>query len=170
MRKVIGLMKVKPAIELAEDILVDSGKVVLFAIHKDVVAQLEQGLKKYNVVKIVGDTPQKDRNDIVNRFQSEPEVRVAIISEAGGEGINLFAASNLIFVEREWNPGKETQIMGRVHRIGQTNPVSIYYIIAKNTIDERLHRLIEKKAEVLGQVISFESIPINDLFDIGEIR
>ena len=166
MRKVVGLMKVKPAMELAEDILVDSGKVVLFAIHKDVVAQLEEGLKKYNVVKIVGDTPQRDRNDIVNRFQSDPEVRVAIISEAGGEGINLFAASNLIFVEREWNPGKEIQIMGRIYRIGQTNPVSIYYIIAKNTIDERIHRLIEKKAEVLGQVISFESIPINDLFDI----
>lgn len=167
MRKVIGLMKVKPAIELAEDILVDSGKVVLFAIHKDVVAQLEEGLKKYNVVKIVGDTPQKDRNDIVNRFQSDPEVKVAIISEAGGEGINLYAASNLIFVEREWNPGKETQIMGRVHRIGQTKPVSIYYIIAKNTIDERIHRLIEKKAEVLGQVYSFEDIPVNDLFDVG---
>lgn len=167
MRKVIGLMKVKPAIELAEDILVDNGKVVLFAIHKDVVAQLEEGLEKYNVVKIVGDTPQKDRNDIVNKFQSDPEVRVAIISEAGGEGINLFAASNLIFVEREWNPGKETQIIGRCHRIGQTQPVQVYYIIAKNTIDERIHRLIEKKAEVLGQVISFEDIPVNDLFDIG---
>ena len=166
MRRIIGLMKVKPAIELAEDILVDNGKIVLFAIHKDVVAQLEKGLEKYKTVKIVGDTPQKDRNDIVNAFQSDPDIRVAIISEAGGEGINLFAASNLIFVEREWNPGKETQISGRIHRIGSKYPVQIYYIIAKNTIDERIHRIIEKKAEVLGQVYSFENIPINDLFDI----
>ena len=113
MRKAIGLMKVEPALELANDLLGDGGKIVLFAIHKDVVALLEEGMKDFGTIKIVGDTPQKERNDLVSKFQYDPNTRVAIISEAGGEGINLFAASNLIFVEREWNPGKEMQIVGR---------------------------------------------------------
>jgi SWI/SNF-related matrix-associated actin-dependent regulator 1 of chromatin subfamily A len=166
LRKVVGLMKVDPAIELASDLLSDGGKVVLFAVHKEVVAKLGVGLESYGVIKIVGDTPQKDRNDLVNAFQSDPKLRGAIISEAGGEGINLFAANNLIFVEREWNPGKETQIIGRIHRIGQVNPCQVHYIIAKNTIDERIHRIINQKREVLGQVYTFENIPINDLLDI----
>lgn len=167
LRRVVGLMKVKPGIELAEDLLVDpNSKVVLFAIHKTVVAELHEGLSNYKSILIVGDTPQEERNNLVQQFQNDPDTRVAIISEAGGEGINLYAASNLIFVERAWNPGKETQIQGRIHRIGQKNNCQIYYIIAKATIDERIHQIINKKKEVLGQVYSLEDIPINDLFTI----
>ncbi|MBE0573342.1 DEAD/DEAH box helicase, partial [Candidatus Dojkabacteria bacterium] len=166
-RQAIGLMKVDAAIELAEDMLVDSGKIVLFAIHKAVVSQLESRLSKYGLIKIVGDVPQKERFDLVQKFQSDPDTRVAVISQAGGEGINLFAANTLVFVEREWNPGKEEQIMGRLHRIGQVNPVTVHYIIAKNTIDERIHKIIETKSAVLGQVYTFDDIPVYDLLDVG---
>jgi len=167
-RQAIGMLKVEPGVELAEEVLNGGEKVVLFAIHKAVVAELEKKLKDYKMIKIVGDTPQKDRNDLVSTFLNDPDVRVAIISEAGGEGINLYSASTLIFVERSWSPGKEEQVYSRIHRIGQVNPVTVHYIIAKGTIDDRIHQIIQKKQEVLGQVINFDDIPVNDLLQVGE--
>lgn len=166
-RQAIGMLKVEPGVELAEEVLNGGEKVVLFAIHKSVVAELEKKLKDYKMIKIVGDTPQKDRNDLVSTFLNDPDVRVAIISEAGGEGINLYSASTLIFVERSWSPGKEEQVYSRIHRIGQVNPVTVHYIIAKGTIDDRIHQIIQKKQEVLGQVINFDDIPVNDLLELG---
>lgn len=169
-RRLVGMMKITPAVELAEDVLAGEDKVVLFAIHRDVVAALENKLSKYGVIKIVGDTPQQERNDLINSFLTTNKERVAIISAAGAEGINLYSASTLIFVEREWNPGKEGQIESRIHRIGQKNPCTIYYIIARNTIDERIHNIINKKRDVLGQLITFDDIPVNDLLFVNGDR
>lgn len=167
LRHVVGIMKVNAAVELAEDVLTSKQKVVLFAHHKSVVAELCIKLGSYNTITIVGDTPQEERFDNVYKFQNDPDVRVAIISQAGGEGIDLYAADVLIFVEREWNPGKEAQIEGRLHRIGQQSNVEVIYLIARNTIDERIHNLIERKREVFGQIISLDDIPILDLLEVN---
>jgi SWI/SNF-related matrix-associated actin-dependent regulator 1 of chromatin subfamily A len=170
LRQIIGHMKVLPSIELAESVLTSKPKVVLFAHHKAVVAELETKLKQYNPIKIVGDTPQKERQDNVNAFLVDPRIRVAIISQAGGEGIDLYAADTLIFVEREWNPGKEGQIEARLHRIGQTSNVEVIYMIARGTIDERIHRMIEEKREIFGQLISIDDIPVLDILEITNER
>jgi SWI/SNF-related matrix-associated actin-dependent regulator 1 of chromatin subfamily A len=170
LRQIIGHMKVLPSIELAESVLTSKPKVVLFAHHKAVVAELETKLKQYNPIKIVGDTSQKERQDNVNAFLVDPQIRVAIISQAGGEGIDLYAADTLIFVEREWNPGKEGQIEARLHRIGQTSNVEVIYMIARGTIDERIHRMIEEKREIFGQLISIDDIPVLDILEITNER
>ena len=166
LRQIIGHMKVGPAVELAENVLVSKQKVVLFAHHKAVVATLVEKLKHFGVITIVGDTPQHERSDNVFAFLHDPQVRVAIISQAGGEGIDLFSADTLIFVEREWNPGKEGQIEARLHRIGQQSNVEIIYLVARHTMDERIHKLIETKREIFGQLISIDDIPVMDLLEI----
>jgi len=168
LRQVIGMMKVVPAVELAQDILKSKNKVVLFAHHRAVVAALEEKLAEYGTIKVVGDTSQKERYDNVQRFLIDPKIRVAIISIAGGEGIDLYSADMLIFVEREWNAGREEQIEGRLHRIGQRSAVESIYLIARHTIDERIHRLIETKREIFGQLITLDDIPVLDLLTIGD--
>lgn len=170
LRQIIGHMKILPAVELAEDVLSSKQKVVLFAHHKAVVAELETKLKQYNPIKIVGDASQRERLENVNAFLYDPKVRVAIISQAGGEGIDLYSADTLIFVEREWNPGKEGQIEARLHRIGQQSNVEVMYLIARGTIDERIHRIIEEKREVFGQLISIDDIPVLDLLEVSDER
>ena len=166
LRQIIGQMKVVPACELAEDVLRSKDKVVLFAHHKSVVAALEEKMKDYGVIKIVGDTPQRERFENMNKFLHDPKIRVAIISVAGGEGIDLYSADTIIFVEREWNAGKEEQIEARLHRIGQTSNVEVIYLIARQTLDERIHKLINSKREIFGKIISIDDIPVLDLLEI----
>jgi hypothetical protein len=169
LRQIIGKGKVAPAVELAEDILANADrKVVLYAHHKEVVRELTEQLKAYRPLIIVGDTPNEQRHKNAVAFQTDPAYRVMIISSAGGEGIDLFAAQDMIFVEREWNSGKEEQIEARLHRIGQKNAVVIHYIVAVNTIDEKMHRLIDSKRDILRQVIGLADIEtsiVNDLLD-----
>ncbi len=167
LRQVIGIGKVPSAVELVDDVLASKQKVVLFAHHKLVVTMLEKKLSKYGVCKIVGDTEKIVRQKVVDNFAlDDSPYRVMIISLAGGEGINLQSADTLIFVEREWNPGRENQIEGRVHRIGQDNPVQIIYLIARGTIDDRISKIIEHKREVIGQIISLDDIPIEEILEV----
>ena len=158
LRKLIGAQKVVPTVELAENILHGGEKVVIYAHHKDVVTDLKNRLMEYGVDTIVGDNSSEERQATIQKFQNEETPRVLIISSAGGEGINLFASSNLIFAEREWNPGKETQIEGRVHRVGQTKGVMVYYLVARGGVDERIHNLIERKRETVGEIMTMPEI------------
>ena len=163
LRQIIGRGKAVAAVELAEDILESDNKVVLFAHHKEVVNDLVKGLSKYGVGIISGDTPAKDRQGIVNEFLNETLIsqkqkRVMIITIAGSEGIDLYSASNIIFCEREFTPAREEQAEARLHRIGQKNPVTAHYLIATNTMDEKMNEIVEKKRKMFGQVIRQDEI------------
>ncbi len=163
-RQVVGMAKVKAAAELAEDILDNPNeKVVVYAHHKMVVEKLVEELKEYGVATIVGEDNQQTRADVVDKFQNKQFPRVIVMSSAGAEGIDLWRASNLIFCEREWNAGKESQAEGRLHRIGQKNAVTAHYLVLKNTLDERVHNLIESKREVFG--ITMGDINLEEVLD-----
>jgi SWI/SNF-related matrix-associated actin-dependent regulator 1 of chromatin subfamily A len=81
-----------------------------------------------------------------------------IITVAGAEGIDLFSACNIIFVEREWTPAREEQAEARLHRNGQKNAVSSYYIVAANTIDQKFDDVVSQKRAMFGQVIHTDEI------------
>jgi len=167
LRQIVGMGKVKSAIELAEDVLQStSGKLVMYAHHKVVVNALKEGLKEYGVDTIVGEDDNRKRMDTMIRFQNTQLPRVLVISSAGGEGIDLNAADNLIMVERAWNPGKEEQIEGRLHRIGQENKVAVWYLVARGTIDEKVHALVESKRYLVGELVGtpdIETIVLDEL-------
>lgn len=153
LRQVVGMAKVKSAVELAQNVLADPAKkVVLYAHHKMVVEKLVEELKEYGVGTIVGEDGQQTRADTVAKFQDKQFPRVIVMSSAGAEGIDLYRASDLIFVEQEWNPGRMAQAEGRLHRIGQKNAVTAHYLVLRNTLDERVHELIEAKRDVFGTV------------------
>ncbi len=156
LRQAIGRSKIPFVIELAEGVLDadEDAKVVIYAVHRHVVSQLEIALRKYGVTTITGDVPNEERSVRCDRFQNMHLPRVMIISSAGGEGIDLYRSSVIIFAEREWGPATEEQAEARCHRIGQENAVEAIYVIAKGTIDEDIDELIESKRSVLGQVIT----------------
>ncbi len=158
--KYMGMCKVKPTIDLIDDMMMDpEQKVVVYAHHKDVVSALTQELsKRYKVSQITGDVDKKERQHRSHLFQTTDTIQIMIISEAGGEGIDLYEADKIVFAERSWNPGREMQAESRCHRLGQKNAVSAYYIVMKDTIDEEHHRLIESKRVVFDSIVESDVV------------
>lgn len=133
----------------------DSGqKVVVFSQYLDMLAIIEEYLKKKGIgfASIKGST--RDRSDQLRRFREDPGCEVFVASLlAAGVGIDLTVASIVIHYDRWWNPAKENQATDRVHRIGQNRGVQVFKLVTKNTIEEHIHELIERKKGLLEEVI-----------------
>lgn len=160
LRQIVGRGKVQQAIELAEDILEAGEKVVLFAHHKEIVAQLKSHFWKAGIGTgvIDGSTPAKERQRLAETFLENSGLEVMIISSAGREGIDLYSANQLIFVERLWTPADEEQIEARLQRDGQKNPVTAAYLVAKGTIDERLDEIVRGKRAEFANLIESDIV------------
>ena len=99
---------------------------------------------------VTGETQTQDQQDTVDRFQTDPLVRVLCGNiRAGGVGITLTAASDVLFAELDWNPGVHEQAGDRVNRIGQVNVCTAWYFLAQATIDQDIHALIEARRGVV---------------------
>ncbi|KAK6742222.1 hypothetical protein RB195_009842 [Necator americanus] len=130
-------------------------KVLIFAHHQIVLDTVQVEVQKRNLksIRIDGQTSSKDRGELCQAFQEDADVEVAILSmTAAGVGITLTAASVVVFAELHWNPGTLLQAEDRAHRVGQKDSVFIQYLIARNTADDIIWPLIQKKLDVLGQV------------------
>jgi len=127
-------------------------KLVVFSFHKDIFAALS---KHYAKISCFGGKAGPKRKEEVRRFQSDPSKRLFIGSvNADKEAITLTAASTVLFIETGWTPGEQDQAEDRVNRFGQlAKRISAYYLIGRNTIDEHVWSLIEKKRRVVGAVI-----------------
>ncbi|MFN0252955.1 MAG: DEAD/DEAH box helicase, partial [Kofleriaceae bacterium] len=100
-----------------------------------------------------GATPLRERARLIERFQ-DGEGDVFLISlKAGGTGINLTAADYVIHLDPWWNPAVEDQATDRAHRIGQTKPVTVYRLIARGTVEERILQLHASKRALVADVL-----------------
>ncbi|VDM57891.1 unnamed protein product [Angiostrongylus costaricensis] len=130
-------------------------KVLIFAHHQIVMDSIQVEVQKRNLksVRIDGQTLSKDRGNLCQQFQEDPDVMVAILSlTAAGVGITLTAASVVVFAELHWNPGTLLQAEDRAHRVGQKDSVFVQYLVARNTADDVIWPLVQRKLDVLGQV------------------
>lgn len=100
-----------------------------------------------------GSTPQKQRSDLVSKFQNEEADFFLISLKAGGFGLNLTAANYVILLDPWWNPAVENQAADRIHRIGQKLPVIVYRLIAENTIEERVVALHGEKLKIADDLL-----------------
>lgn len=136
----------------------DSGqKLVVFSQFLDMLAIMEDYLTEHGIgfASIKGST--KDRKTQVHKFKEDPKCEVFLGSlQAAGVGIDLVAASVVIHYDRWWNPAKENQATDRVHRIGQNRGVQVFKMVTKNTIEEHIHFLIEKKMGLMEGIIGFD--------------
>lgn len=140
-------------IELLRESRESGQKVVVFSQYLEMLDLIEAHLKEEGIgfAGIRGST--KNRKEPVQRFRDDPLCEVFVASlQAAGVGIDLIAASVVIHYDRWWNPAKENQATDRVHRMGQSRGVQVFKLVTKHTIEEHIHRLIEKKMALAGMI------------------
>jgi chromatin-remodeling ATPase INO80 len=107
----------------------------------------------YEFLRMDGSTNISDRRDLIDKFQNNPEIFIFILStRAGGLGVNLTAADTVIFYDIDWNPTMDAQATDRVHRIGQSKPVTVYRLITQATVEERILKRAKQKQTVQSTV------------------
>ncbi|OLM14232.1 putative helicase regulator [Pseudonocardia sp. Ae505_Ps2] len=149
MMRRLGRAKAGLAADYAVQIARSAGKVVFFAKHVDVMDAAEQTFAKQGVrySSIRGDQTPTVRQRNIDAFVNDPGVAVAVCSlTAAGVGLNLQVASNIVLAELSWTAAEQTQAIDRSHRIGQSEPVTAWRILAAQTIDARIADLIDAKA------------------------
>ena len=151
-----GTAKLPVVVSYVHDLLQGDVKFIVFAHHQDVLDGIAHSLRQADAdfVRIDGSTAAQQRQQLVHHFQEQRECRVALLSiTAAGVGLTLTAASLVVFAELSWNPGALKQAEDRVHRIGQTADVTIKYLVARNTVDEMMWRMLNTKLDVLGRTL-----------------
>jgi hypothetical protein len=156
MMRRIGQAKAAMAADYAAQLARNVGKVVFFAKHVDVMDLAEETFEKRGLrySSIRGDQTTPQRTKQIDAFVNDPEVQVVVCSlSAAGVGINLQVASNLVLAELSWTDAEQTQAIDRVHRIGQTEPVTAWRIIATQTLDTKIAELIDAKAGLAARAL-----------------
>ncbi len=134
--------------EMAESLFADpSRKAVLFSEWTTMLDLIEPTLRKLKLdfVRLDGGVPQRKRQQLVHRFQNDPDCRLFLTTNAGSTGLNLQAANTVINVELPWNPAVLEQRIARAHRMGQKNPVDVYLLVTENTFEERMLDVLAQK-------------------------
>ncbi len=152
----IGQAKAGLAADYAAQLAHHVGKVVFFAKHVDVMDLAEETFASRGIksVSVRGDQTAKARQAAIDGFTEDPDVQIIVCSlTAAGVGINLQVASNLVLAELSWTDAEQTQAIDRVHRIGQTEPVTAWRVIAAQTVDTRIADIIDRKAGLAARAL-----------------
>jgi SWI/SNF-related matrix-associated actin-dependent regulator 1 of chromatin subfamily A len=156
LKQVCSRAKVKRIAEDIENAVEQDEKVIVFTQYKETINKLRFEMDSRNIgaVELTGETKMQERQDAVDAFQNDPMIKVFIANiKAGGVGINLTAASIVIFVDMDWSPEIHNQAMDRAHRIGQKGTVNVYYYIVKDTVEEQIVELLSQKKDIINQVV-----------------
>lgn len=143
--------------QLLRELKAGNHRVLLYFQMTKMIDLMEEYLtyRNYKYLRLDGSTKLEDRRDTVHDFQTRPDIFIFLLStRAGGLGINLTAADTVIFYDSDWNPTIDSQAMDRAHRLGQTRQVTVYRMITRGTIEERIRKRALQKEEVQRVVIS----------------
>ncbi len=151
----LGSGKFEALHELLEPLLAEGRKVLVFSQFVECLKLVQHDLRERGVPYhvLVGSTTR--REDVVKAFEDDPRACVFLISlKAGGTGLNLTAASDVVLLDPWWNPAVEAQAIDRTHRIGQTRTVIAYRLIARGTVEDRIAELQERKRALIRDVLA----------------
>lgn len=151
--RAIGMSKIEAAVEWINN-FPENEPLVIVGWHKDVIQQIYDGIDDKGETGIItGETPAKLRQIFVEQFQSGVSNRIIINYQAGGVGINLHRASNMLEVEFPWSPTDLIQARGRIHRIGSvSDSVTYWQMIANNTVDDLILESLYTKQKGIKEV------------------
>lgn len=155
--------KMDRMVELIEEISASEQKAIVFSNWESVTEIAREKLKAYNPAYITGATKADDRMNEVTRFQNDNNCKV-IVGTIGamGTGLTLTAAQNVIFLDSPWNMALKAQAEDRAHRIGTKGTVSVITLCCRDTIDERIEELVEKKGQIADALVDGK-ISIDDI-------
>lgn len=156
LRRECAEKKVAFSIELIKEYVESSGKIVIFAYHHTVIEAIERELSSFRTVVLTGSTSQLGRESSIKRFREDPQVKVFIGQiQAAGEGIDGLqdSCSNVLFVESSWVSGEIEQAIKRIHRMGQTKPVLIRFLVWADSVEEHMMRVALDKAQLIKEIV-----------------
>lgn len=158
--------KLKQCIQIVKNAIESGHKILLFSGYTTMFEIIEQELKKENITyyKLTGQTKVGDRIKLVDEFNENPDIKVFLISlKAGGTGLNLIGADMVIHYDPWWNLSAENQATDRTYRIGQKKNVQVYKLITKNSIEEKIYELQQKKAKLIDNMLSTKETFVSKL-------
>ena len=144
-------------VELLQEVRDSGQKLVVFSQYLDMLNMIERYLTENNIgfCGIRGST--RNRKAQLEQFRDDPKSEVFVASlQAVGVGVDLVSASVVIHYDRWWNPARENQATDRVHRIGQNRGVQVFKLVTKGTVEEHIHRIIEKKMVLAEGIIGYD--------------
>ncbi len=157
-RQALAFAKVASTLDLVRGAIDQGEKVIVFSCFDDPVQKLAKELGSAAVV-VTGKTPAAMRQPLVDRFQNDADVRVLIANIiAGGTGLNLTAATQVVFNDLDWVPTNHWQAEDRAYRIGQTRTVNVTYLIARDTIDDFVQAVLETKAALVNAIVEGDAL------------
>jgi len=154
------MKQVEQCVEIIEDGITAGHKILLFSSYTSMFPIIEEELKKRNIsyFKLTGSTKVDERIELVEEFNQNEDIKVFLISlKAGGTGLNLIGADMVIHYDPWWNISAENQATDRAYRIGQKNNVQVYKLITKDSIEEKIYELQQKKAELTDNILNTEA-------------
>ena len=158
--------KLNQCIEIIQDAVLGGHKILLFSSYTSMFEIIEEQLKKLeiNYLKLTGQTKVGERIKLVDEFNTNKDIKVFLISlKAGGTGLNLTGADMVIHYDPWWNLSAENQATDRTYRIGQRKNVQVYKLITKNSIEEKIYELQQKKAKLIDNMLSTDATFISKL-------
>ena len=163
-----GSAKLQRLDEMLEVLLTEGDRALIFTQFAEwgklLQAHLEQRFGS-EVLFLYGSTSKAKREEMVDRFQKDPQgPRILLLSlKAGGVGLNLTRANHVFHYDRWWNPAVENQATDRAFRIGQTRNVQVHKFVCSGTLEERIHEMIESKKALAEQVVGTGEDWLTDL-------
>lgn len=148
--------KLNQCMEIIKDGIQSGHKILLFSGYTSMFELLEKELKKEKIkyFKLTGQTKVGERIDLVDEFNENKEIKIFLISlKAGGTGLNLIGADMVIHYDPWWNLSAENQATDRTYRIGQKHNVQVYKLITKNSIEEKIYELQQRKAQLVDHML-----------------
>jgi SNF2 family DNA or RNA helicase len=151
--------KMERLFELITETVTEGRKMLVFSQFAKQLHLIERECVKRDIVTLKLDGATQNRQALVDRFQSDEESQVFLISlKAGGYGLNLTRASTVLHFDPWWNPAAERQASDRAHRIGQTQTVTIHRLLTQGTVEDRVRSLQQQKSQMADEIFSGQSI------------
>ena len=152
-RQALAAAKAAATLDFVRGAIEQGEKVIVFSCFDAPIQTLAKELGVMAVV-VTGKTPTAMRQSFVDRFQNDSDVRVFIANIiAGGTGLNLTAATQVVFNDLDWVPTNHWQAEDRAYRIGQTRTVNVTYFVARDTIDDFVQTVLETKAALVNAIV-----------------
>jgi SNF2 family DNA or RNA helicase len=136
--------------------LLDTGdKVVVFSKYRNAISSVETELAAYGPVVLTGDSSPEERADAERRFQEDGSCKVFLGQlVAAGTALTLIAGTHAVFLDLDWNPANHRQAMDRIHRRGQTRPVTAHFFLAEGTLEEDIAHVLDEKGRMMDALLS----------------
>jgi len=152
-KKTIGCGKTNAFFETLENLQAEGHKVLVFSQFVEMLKILRGQIEErgWPLYMLTGQTTK--RAEVVEQFQNDPRAAIFLLSlKAAGTGLNLTSASYVVLYDPWWNPAVEAQAIDRTHRIGQDRTVIAYRLVTRDTVEEKIWQLQQKKAQLVADI------------------